>query len=176
LNVSRDVINLRTFNSAIRAPILFNQVISYAVTAEQLLAFSTHFRMSYQVSAQPAFEGIQVLLDLALVRYPLWGEIHSTLLMIQTPVLLLGITEMGEACWRKFVITDSASRQELVGLFPILHLEEAVKFMCFQVFMLEKCCTATFLIFAEVLDLIDHLKHYRVSRLILSIFLVAIGT
>ena len=88
LNVSWDVINLRRFNSATWAPILFYQAIGYAVTAEQLLTFPARFRVSNQVGAHPAFEGIQVLLDLCLIRYPLWSEEHSALLVIQTPILL----------------------------------------------------------------------------------------
>ena len=51
LNVSWDVINLRAFNPATRTPILLYQATSYAVTAEQLLAFPARFWVSHQVSA-----------------------------------------------------------------------------------------------------------------------------
>jgi hypothetical protein len=95
LNVSRYGIDRRTFNSALRASIILVQALCYAVLAEQLLAFSARFRVSHQVSAQAAFEGIQVPLDLGLIRYSLLGEVDSTLLMIRAPVLLLCITEMG---------------------------------------------------------------------------------
>jgi hypothetical protein len=71
LNVSRYGIDRRTFNSALWASIILDQAICYAVSAEQLLAFPARFRMSYQVGAQAAFEGIQVPFDLSLIRYPL---------------------------------------------------------------------------------------------------------
>ena len=120
----------------------------YAVSAEHLLAFPARFRVSYQVSAQAAFEGIQVPLDLSLIRYPLWGEVDSTLLMIRAPVLLLRITEMGWLSLRKLMIAKTAIRQEQAGLIPLLIGEGAVKFVFLEVFIIERGCASSFMVLA----------------------------
>ena len=133
LNVSRDGIDWRTFNSALRASIILVQAICYAVSAEQLLAFPARFRVSYQVGAQAAFEGIQEPLDLGLIRYPLWWEVDTTFLMIRAPILLLCITEMRWLSLRQLVITNTAGGQEQVGLLPQVFGQGAVKLVLLKV-------------------------------------------
>jgi hypothetical protein len=82
---------------------------------------------------------------------------------------------MGDACRLKFLIADTACCQQQVGILPLLFWERAIKFVFLKVFKLERSCTSSFLILAEVLDAIDHFKQDGVCHPILSIFLVAIG-
>ena len=73
------------------------------------------------------------------------------------------------------MIADTACHQEQVGLLPIFLGEGAVKFVFLKVFKLERCFTSSFLILAEELDAIDHLKQDGICLPVLRIFLVTIG-
>jgi hypothetical protein len=83
---------------------------------------------------------------------------------------------MGRLSFRKFVLADTASREKLVGLFAILHLELAIKFVFLEVFKLERGFTSSFLIVAKVLDFIDHFKKDWIRRHVLSLRLVTVWT